>query len=135
MTTKRVPRRCFILLASAGSAGNRCSFKLQVYFWPSVPLVRGQVDCGLNSHDPDKMLPLFTDDVFYEDVAFGEVSHGSAELRKFFLSEIEGVTDLELKLERASIHGDHGTIEWTFSGTDKGVYKTGKEVFCPGASA
>ena len=87
-----------------------------------------------NSHNPDKMLVLFTDDVFYEDVAFGEVSHGSAELRKFFLSEIEGVPDLELKLERASIHGNHGTIEWTFSGTDKGVYKTGKKFSVRGVS-
>src|ERR1700704_5594739 len=87
-----------------------------------------------NSHNPDKMLPLFTDDVFYEDVAFGEVSHGSAELRKFFLSEIEGIPDLELKLERASIHGGHGTIEWTFSGTDKGVYKTGKKFSVRGVS-
>jgi len=59
---------------------------------------------------------------------------GKAELRKFFLSEIEGVPDLELKLERASIHGDHGTIEWTFSGTDKGVYKTGKKFSVRGIS-
>jgi len=87
-----------------------------------------------NSHLPDKMLPLFTDDVFYEDVAFGEVSHGSAELRKFFLSELDGVPDLELKLVRANIHGDHGTIEWTFSGTDKGVYKTGKKFSVRGVS-
>jgi steroid delta-isomerase-like uncharacterized protein len=87
-----------------------------------------------NSHDPDKMLPLFTDDVFYEDVAFGEVSHGSAELRKFFLSETEGIPDLELKLTRANIRGAHGTIEWTFSGTDKGVYKTGKKFSVRGVS-
>ena len=87
-----------------------------------------------NSHDPDKMLALFTDDVVYEDVAFGEVSHGKAELRKFFLSEIEGVPDLELKLERADIRGGHGTIEWTFSGTDKGVYKTGKKFSVRGVS-
>jgi steroid delta-isomerase-like uncharacterized protein len=87
-----------------------------------------------NSHDPDKMLALFTDDVVYEDVAFGEVSHGKAELRKFFLSEIEGVPDLELKLERADIRGGHGTIEWTFSGTDKGVYKTGKRFSVRGIS-
>ncbi len=52
---------------------------------------------GWNSHDPDKILPLFTDDIFYEDVAFGEISHGQAEVRKFFLSELEGVPDLELK--------------------------------------
>jgi steroid delta-isomerase-like uncharacterized protein len=87
-----------------------------------------------NSHDPDKMLSLFTDDIFYEDVPFAEVSHGSAELRKFFLSEIEGVPDLELKLERSSIHGGHGTIEWTFSGTDKGVFKTGKKFSVRGVS-
>ena len=87
-----------------------------------------------NSHDPDKILALLTDDVVYEDVAFGEVSHGKAELRKFFVLEIEGVPDLELKLERADITGGHGTIEWTFSGTDKGVYKTGKKFSVRGVS-
>jgi steroid delta-isomerase-like uncharacterized protein len=87
-----------------------------------------------NSHSPDKMLPVFTDDVFYEDVAFGEVSHGSAELRKFAASELEGVPDLELKLVRAIIHNGHGTIEWIFSGTDKGVFKTGKKFAVRGVS-
>ena len=52
-----------------------------------------------NSHDPDKMLPVFTDDVFYEDVAYGEVSHGHAEFRKFAADEFEAVPDLELKLK------------------------------------
>lgn len=87
-----------------------------------------------NSHSPDKMLSLFADDVVYEDVAFGEVSHGTSELRKFFLSEIEGVPDLELKLQRSDIHNGHGTIEWTFSGTDKGVFKTGKKFSVRGVS-
>ena len=87
-----------------------------------------------NSHNPDKMLALFTDDIVYEDVAFGEVSHGSAELRRFAASEFEGVPDLELKLLRADIHGGHCTIEWTFSGTDKGVYKTGKKFSVRGVS-
>jgi steroid delta-isomerase-like uncharacterized protein len=87
-----------------------------------------------NSHNPDKMLPLFTDDIVYEDVAFGEVSHGSAELRKFAASEFDAVPDLELKLLRANIHGGHGTIEWMFSGTDKGVFKTGKEFSVRGVS-
>jgi steroid delta-isomerase-like uncharacterized protein len=89
---------------------------------------------GWNSHDPDKILPLFTDDIFYEDVAFGEVSHGQAEVRKFFLSELEGVPDLELKLMRADIHGSHGTIEWMFQGTDKDVFKTGKKFSVRGVS-
>ena len=89
---------------------------------------------GWNSHNPDKMLPLFTDDVFYEDVAFGEVSHGRAEVRKFAASEFEGVPDLELKLMRSNIHDGHGTIEWTFSGTDKDVFKTGKKFSVRGVS-
>jgi steroid delta-isomerase-like uncharacterized protein len=87
-----------------------------------------------NSRSPDKMIPLFTADIFYEDVAFGEVSHGSAELRKFAASEFEGIPDLELKLLRANIHGGHGTIEWVFSGTDKGVFNTGKKFSVRGVS-
>ena len=87
-----------------------------------------------NSHNPDKMLSLFTDDIVYEDVAFGEVSHGSAELRKFAASEFEGVPDLELKLLGVNIHGGHGTIEWMFSGTDKDVFKTGKKFSVRGVS-
>ena len=87
-----------------------------------------------NSHDPEKMLALFTDDAFYEDVAFGEVSHGKVELKKFAAEEFEGVPDLELKLVRASVHNGHGTVEWTFSGTDKGVYKTGKKFTVRGVS-
>jgi len=87
-----------------------------------------------NSHSPDKMLPLFSDDIFYEDVAFGEVSHGKAEVSKFAASEFEAVPDLELKLLRAEIHGGHGTIEWSFSGTDKDIYKTGKKFTVRGVS-
>ncbi len=87
-----------------------------------------------NSHDPDKMLPVFTDDVFYEDVAYGEVSHGHAEFRKFAADEFEAVPDLELKLVRASFQNGHGTIEWSFSGTDKGIYKTGKKFTVRGVS-
>lgn len=87
-----------------------------------------------NSHNPDRMLPLFTDDVLYEDVAFGSVNHGKTELRKFATEEFDGVPDLELKLLRAHIHGGHGTIEWTFSGTDKGVFKTGKKFSVRGVS-
>ena len=87
-----------------------------------------------NSHDPEKMLSTFTDDVYYEDVAFGEVSHGQAEFRKFAAEEFEGVPDLEIKLVHAAVHNGHGTVEWSFSGTDKGVYKTGKKFTVRGVS-
>src|ERR1700675_1268055 len=59
---------------------------------------------GWNSHDPDKILPLFTDDIFYEDVAFGEISHGQAEVRKFFFSKLRGVPVFKSNLVRANIH-------------------------------
>jgi steroid delta-isomerase-like uncharacterized protein len=62
------------------------------------------------------------------------VSHNAAELRKFYLSEIEGVPDLMLKLDHVNIRDGNGTIEWTFSGTDKGVYKTGKKFSVRGVS-
>ncbi len=87
-----------------------------------------------NSHSPDKLLSLFSDNVLYEDVAYGEVSHGKAELRKFAADEFDGVPDLELKLLRSAIHNGHGTIEWSFTGTDKGVYKTGKKFTVRGVS-
>ncbi len=87
-----------------------------------------------NSHTPEKMLSAFTDDVFYEDVAFAEVNHGHTEFSKFAADEFEAVPDAELKLVRASVHDGHGTIEWTFSGTDKGLFKTGKKFSVRGVS-
>lgn len=35
------------------------------------------------AHDMDRLLPLFTEDVVYEDVTMGVVNHGVAELRAF----------------------------------------------------
>ena len=87
-----------------------------------------------NSHDADKMVAAFTSDIYYEDVAFASVNHGTEELRKFAQAEWDGVGDLQLKVVRSVIHGGHGTIEWTFSGTDKGVFNTGKKFSVRGVS-
>ncbi len=87
-----------------------------------------------NSHDVEKLVAVFTEDVIYEDIPFGEVNHGRAELRKFAASEFEAVPDLKVELESSSIQGSHGTIEWIFSGTDKGIYKTGKKFSVRGTS-
>ncbi|MGA9529683.1 MAG: nuclear transport factor 2 family protein [Terriglobales bacterium] len=87
-----------------------------------------------NSHNPEKMLPLFADDIVYEDVAYGEISHGHTELRKFAADEFEAVPDLDLKLLHASVANNHATIEWSFSGTDKGIYKSGKKFTVRGVS-
>ena len=87
-----------------------------------------------NSHDPDKLAAIFTPDVMYEDVPFGAVNHGSAELRKFAASEFEGSPDLHVELASSSIAGEHGSIEWTFSGTDVGIFKTSKKFSVRGVS-
>src|SRR5580765_3619329 len=76
-----------------------------------------------NSHDPDKVVTFFTEDVVYEDVAFGAVNHGSSELRKFAAGFIEAVPDLKLEVVSSSVHHGHGVVEWLLSGTDKGLYK------------
>jgi len=87
-----------------------------------------------NSHDVERVVPVFTNDVFYEDVTFGAVNRGSAELRKFAASIFEAVPDLKFELVSSSINGGHGTIEWVFTGTDQGLYKTGKRFSVRGVS-
>ena len=79
-----------------------------------------------NSHSVHIVVPLFTDDVFYEDVAFGRVNHGSAELRKFTAFFFDAVPDLKLELASSTIKDGHGTIEWLFSGTDRAFTKLAK---------
>lgn len=87
-----------------------------------------------NSHDTAKWATYFTSDIYYEDVAFGEISRGLEEGKKFAGEFFEGVPDLKLELENSSIDGDHGSIQWILSGTDKGVYKTGKKFKVRGVS-
>jgi len=87
-----------------------------------------------NSHDVEKVISVFTDDVLYEDVAFGALNHGSAELRKFATSIFEAVPDVKFELVSSTVDKGHGTIEWVFTGTDKGLYKTGKRFSVRGVS-
>jgi steroid delta-isomerase-like uncharacterized protein len=87
-----------------------------------------------NSHDPDRVVNFYTEDAVYEDVAYGEVSHGKAEFRKFAAGFFEAVPDLKVEVVSASAHNGRGSLEWVFSGTDKGLYKTGKKFSVRGAS-
>ncbi|MBS1840329.1 MAG: ester cyclase [Acidobacteria bacterium] len=87
-----------------------------------------------NSHDPAKWATYFTPDIYYEDVTFGEISRGSAEAGKFAGSLFTEVPDLKLELVEAHMEGNHGSIQWVLTGTDKGVYKTGKPFKVRGVS-
>lgn len=121
------------LLASLLTVTGVAQEKKHVAATHSNPIAQSWIDAW-NSHDADKLASYFTDDVFYEDVAFGEANHGTAELKKFATSEFEAVPDLKLELVRSSIQGNQGAIEWVFNGTDKGVYKTGKKFTVRGVS-
>ena len=87
-----------------------------------------------NSQDAEKVVAIFTTDVLFEDVALGSVNHGSAELRKFAASVFEAVPDANFELVDSSMGREHGSIEWIFSGTDRGLYKTGKRFSVRGVS-
>jgi len=41
---------------------------------------------------------------------------------------------VKFELESSTVDKGHGTIEWVFTGTDKGLYKTGKRFSVRGVS-
>jgi len=97
------------------------------------PIAKGWI-AAWNSHDPAKWATYFTPDIYYEDVTFGEISHGSAEAGKFAAFFFSDVPDLKLELVEAHVDGNHGSIQWILTGTDKGVFKTGKKFKVRGVS-
>ncbi len=87
-----------------------------------------------NAHDADQVASFYTDDVVYEDVAFGLQARGHAEMRKLAADFFAGVPDLKLEIVSNLSTGNRGSVEWVFSGTDVGLYKTGKKFSVRGAS-
>jgi steroid delta-isomerase-like uncharacterized protein len=79
-----------------------------------------------NSHNPDAVVALFTPDGLFEDIPFGVVAHGTEEIRAAANLFFTAVPDLHLSVVNSSVNGGRGMIEWVFSGTDQGVYGTGK---------
>jgi steroid delta-isomerase-like uncharacterized protein len=80
-----------------------------------------------NSHNPDNVVALFTEDAVVEDVTLGAVSQGLAEIRDFAVSAFTAFPDIHFDLVDSTLKGGHGTIEWVFSGTDTGAFGgTGK---------
>jgi steroid delta-isomerase-like uncharacterized protein len=69
-----------------------------------------------SSGDVDKLLPLFTDDVRYEDLTFGAVNQGKDALRDFAAATFGAFADLkfELKSRLVAADGKSGAMEWTW---------------------
>ena len=75
-----------------------------------------------NSHDPEKVIAIFTPDVLFEDVTFGVSNYGSAELRKFTASIFDAVPDAKLRWPRDDCEERPATAEldrdsWTHVGS------------------
>ena len=96
-------------------------------------LVNTWID-GWNSSTPQILVTDFTLDGYYEDVPSGLKKMGIKQindLHKYFHDVIGG---LYIKLVAAHVGGHHGTIEWILSGTDVGMWKTGKPFSVQGVS-
>jgi steroid delta-isomerase-like uncharacterized protein len=91
-----------------------------------------------NSRDASSAPTLFTDDVVYEDVTFGVVNNGIAELEMFAQGYFDvAPPDARFDVVASDIKGGQGTIEWlwTFTTTDTWFGPTpGKEVAVRGVS-
>lgn len=70
-----------------------------------------------NSHEVERILSYFTDDVIYEDVAMGIVNRGKNEVKDFINSIFIGFPDFKIELKSIFISGDWAADEWILSGT------------------
>jgi len=75
-----------------------------------------------SSHDPERLLSLFADDCFFEDVTFGVVARGKKELRAFAQGVFAGVPDFKLEITSRFMAGSAAGLEWVISGTHKGDF-------------
>ena len=76
-------------------------------------------DCigAWNSHDVNKVVSFYTDDCFYEDLAFGIVNHGKKELTAFVNTSFVDMPDLKFEVKSVFGAGAWGVTEWVMSGT------------------
>lgn len=91
-----------------------------------------------SAHDMERLLPLFTEDVVYEDITMGAVNRGTSELRAFGEGFFSGFPDVTFELRSSFANGTSGAAEWVMRGTHAGdlpgMPATGKRVEVRGAS-
>ena len=70
-----------------------------------------------SAHDMERLLPLFTEDVIYEDVTMGVMTRGASELRAFADGVFSRFPDVPLELQSSFADGTRGGAEWVMRGT------------------
>jgi steroid delta-isomerase-like uncharacterized protein len=100
-----------LVLAGSGSAARSADRQ-------ALEQVLDQWALAWSSGDVEKLLPLFTDNVVFEDVTFGSVNHGRKELHDFAKGTFEAFADLkfELKSRVVAADGKSGAMEWIWRG-------------------
>src|SRR5437762_3435475 len=73
-----------------------------------------------SAHDMDRLLPLFTEDVVYEDVTMGVMNRGLAQLRAFGEGFFSGFPDITFELRSSFGNGSSGGAEWIMRGVHTG---------------
>ena len=61
-----------------------------------------------SAHDIERLLPLFTEDVIYEDVTMGVMTRGAAELRAFAEGVFSRFPDVTFELQSSFADGTRG---------------------------
>jgi steroid delta-isomerase-like uncharacterized protein len=91
-----------------------------------------------SSHNMERVLALFTEDLLYEDVTLGVMNRSAAELRVFGEGFFSGFPDVTFEVRSSFANGTNGSAEWVMRGTHKGdlpeMPATGKRVDVRGAS-
>ena len=87
-----------------------------------------------NTHDPDKIVTFYTDDIVYEDVPHGIVCHGRAELREFVAGCFASDGEVKVEVVNSRVENGHGVSEWLWRAVDKEQFKTGKPFTIRGIS-
>jgi steroid delta-isomerase-like uncharacterized protein len=89
-----------------------------------------------SAHDIERLMPLFTEDVIYEDVTMGVMNRGAAECRAFVEQVLSRFPDVTFELQFSFADGTRGGAEWIMRGTRDlpGMPATGRRVEVRGAS-
>ena len=93
-----------------------------------------QLFAAWNSHDADKVANSFADDAIYEDVAAGHINRGRTDVREWAAGAFSAIENFRIEIITINVHAERGVVEWVWSGTDKGLLKTGKKFSVRGVS-
>ncbi len=87
-----------------------------------------------NSRDVERVVAAFGNAAVYEDVAAGEIHRGKDQIGKWVVSAFRDIDNFKLEVVRSSFYKGGGVVEWVWSGTDTGLFKTGKSFTVRGVS-